>query len=198
MEQIFSLGFIENIDNINNDLYYECENKEDLLSNWSYLSYWALKKFKANLDEDNYKVDWNNASIQLTLPIELQDNLIAFKFNYSKKVSEYAEEKRLKYILPGTGQAISYLCIKEEAEKCLLDDNPTFEKYKLLASETDFGEESLKVVAEKTIEIYNNWVIIQSNINRERRIAQRDIENATENNAVVEIYNLFKQKLDLI
>ena len=110
------------------------------------------------------------------------------KTRLKAEVDKAAEVERLKYITPGTGQAMTYQQKVAEAQGYIAATNPKLTDYPLLASEVGITAPTLSEVAETVLVAYRQWQQIGAMIEAIRLGAKRDIDaagNANEAHAVV-------------
>lgn len=106
-------------------------------------------------------------------------NLIALKIDYQQLVDAQAETERLKYITPGTGQAMTYQQKVAEAQAFKAASNPKPEDYPILGSEVGITAPTLSEVADTVLTAYRQWQQIGAMIEAIRLGAKRDIDAST-------------------
>lgn len=120
---------------------------------------------------------------------------------YKKKaiavVNARAEEKRNEYLTPGSGQTLRYIKIEQEAIKAIDDENPTMEKYPLLASDIGspddggFGATILDV-AKVVLFTSKMWTAKEVALNMLRRTFLGQVKQAQSVDAIVKILGNIK------
>lgn len=104
------------------------------------------------------------------------------KLTLKLQIDQSAETERLKYITPGTGQAMTYQQKVAEAQAYKSTTNPNLENYPILASEVGITAPTLSEVADTVLTAYRHWQQIGAMIEAIRLGAKRDID-AAENEA---------------
>lgn len=98
------------------------------------------------------------------------------------EIDAAAEAERLKYITPGTGQAMTYQQKVAEAQAYKAATKPKPEDYPILVSEVGITAPTLSEVADTVLAAYQQWQQIGAMIEAIRLGAKRDID-AAENEA---------------
>lgn len=93
-------------------------------------------------------------------------------------IDSAAETERLKYITPGTGQAMTYQQKVAEAQGYKAATIPKPEDYPILASEVGITAPTLSEVADTVLAAYRQWQQIGAMIEAIRLGAKRDIDAA--------------------
>lgn len=93
-------------------------------------------------------------------------------------VDASAETERLKYITPGTGQAMTYQQKVTEAQAFKAATNPKAADYPILSSEVGITAETLAEVADIVLAAFAQWQQIGAAIEVIRLGAKRDIDAA--------------------
>lgn len=93
-------------------------------------------------------------------------------------VDDAAETDRLKYITPGTGQAMTYQQKVSEAQTFKAATSPQASDYPILSSEVGITAETLDEVADVVLAAFAQWQQIGAMIEAIRLGAKRDIEAA--------------------
>ncbi|GEM_PF-1696473 len=105
--------------------------------------------------------------------------LATIKTALKVEVDRLAEVERLKYITPGTGQAMTYQQKVDEARALKAVSNPKPEDYPILASEVGITAPTLSEVADTVLAAYRQWQQIGAMIEAIRLGAKRDIDEST-------------------
>lgn len=105
------------------------------------------------------------------------------KLTLKMQIDQSAETERLKYITPGTGQAMTYQQKVAEAQAFKAASNPKPADYPILASEVGITAPTLSEVADTVLTAYRQWQQIGAMIEAIRLGAKRDID-AAEDEAV--------------
>ena len=101
------------------------------------------------------------------------------KAELKSSVDLSAETERLKYITPGTGQAMTYQQKVAEAQGYKAATNPKPADYPILGSEVGITAPTLSEVADTVLTAYRQWQQIGAMIEAIRLGAKRDIEAST-------------------
>lgn len=104
--------------------------------------------------------------------------LSALKQALKGDVDNAAETERLKYITPGTGQAMTYQQKVAEAQGYKAATNPKPADYPILASEVGITAPTLSEVADTVLAAYRQWQQIGAGIEAIRLGAKREIDAA--------------------
>lgn len=104
--------------------------------------------------------------------------LASVKTTLKAEVDKAAEAERLKYITPGTGQAMTYQQKVAEAQGYKAATNPNPADYPILASEVGITAPTLSEVADTVLAAYRQWQQIGAGIEAVRLGAKRDIDAA--------------------
>lgn len=105
--------------------------------------------------------------------------LAQMRTDASTRVDTAAETARLKYITPGTGQALTYQAKADEIRRYDADTNPVKADYPFLAAEIGITGPSLTAVADVVREAMALWDQKGGEIERTRLKAKADISKAT-------------------
>lgn len=117
------------------------------------------------------------------VPVPPEPELLSvIKVALRQHVDAQAEAERLKYITPGTGQAMTYQQKVAEAQAYKSATNPKPADYPILASEVGITAPTLSEVADTVLDAYRQWQQIGVMIEAVRLGAKRDID-AAENEA---------------
>ena len=116
------------------------------------------------------------------VPVPPEPELLSvIKVALRQHIDAQAEVERLKYITPGTGQAMTYQQKVAEAQAFKAASNPEPKDYPILASEVDITAPTLSEVADTVLTAYRQWQQIGAMIEAIRLGAKRDIDaSATE------------------
>lgn len=106
--------------------------------------------------------------------------LAEIKARLKAEVDAAAETERLKYITPGTGQAMTYQQKVEEARAFKAASNPQASDYPVLSSEVGITAETLDGVADIVLGAFAQWQQIGAAIETIRLGAKRDIDAAAD------------------
>ncbi|MDM7852679.1 hypothetical protein [Pseudochrobactrum kiredjianiae] len=112
-------------------------------------------------------------AIDNAIPLEV------VKLTLKMQIDQSAETERLKYITPGTGQAMTYQQKVAEAQAYKSATNPNPEDYPILASEVGITAPTLAEVADTVLAAYHQWQQIGAAIEAIRLGAKRDIDEST-------------------
>lgn len=93
-------------------------------------------------------------------------------------VDQSAESERLKYITPGTGQAMTYQQKVAEAQAFKAATDPQASDYPVLSSEVGITADTLDEVANIVLAAFAQWQQIGAMIESIRLGAKRDIDAA--------------------
>ncbi|NKW80487.1 hypothetical protein HGG72_09250 [Ochrobactrum pecoris] len=93
-------------------------------------------------------------------------------------IDQAAEQERLRYITPGTGQAMTYQQKVTEAQAFKAAVNPQASHYTMLSSEVGITAETLDEVANIVLAAFAQWQQIGAMIESIRLGAKRDIDAA--------------------
>ena len=107
------------------------------------------------------------------------EQLPAIKLALRQHVDAQAEVERLKYITPGTGQAMTYQQKVAEAQAYKSATAPNPKDYPILASEAGITAPTLSGVADTVLTAYRQWQQIGAMIEAVRLGAKRDIDEST-------------------
>lgn len=111
------------------------------------------------------------------VPVPPKPELLSvIKVALRQHVDAQAEVERLKYITPGTGQAMTYQQKVAEAQSYKSATNPNPENYPILASEVGITAPTLSEVADTVLAAYRQWQQIGAMIEAIRLGAKRDID----------------------
>ncbi len=102
---------------------------------------------------------------------------------------------RLTYITVIPGQEMHYLEKRDEAKRCSTDANPFNDNYPMLASEIGVTASTLTGVAQVILQRYQQFVTIESALNRVRIEASSSIQNATTVGGVQQALTIFQTSL---
>lgn len=95
----------------------------------------------------------------------------------TKRIDDAAEAERLKYITPGSGQAMVYLQKKLEADAYLVDAKPDLTRYPLLSASA-IDNATVADTAKTVLATANNWTVIAATIEKIRLTAKNEIMTA--------------------
>lgn len=119
------------------------------------------------------------------MPVET--SLDAIKASLKSTVDSLAETERLKYITPGTGQAMTYQQKVTEAQAFKTATNPQASDHPILSSEVGITADTLDEVANIVLAAFAQWQQIGAMIESIRLGAKRDIDAAEDEAAAREI-----------
>lgn len=118
------------------------------------------------------------ALAEVLAPYGLSVGLTALKANLKLAVDAAAETERLKYITPGSGQAMTYQQKVDEARAFKAASNPLAADYPILSSEAGITAVTPAEVADVVLAAFAQWQQIGAAIETIRLGAKRDIEAA--------------------
>lgn len=95
------------------------------------------------------------------------------------EIDAAAELARLKFITPGSGQAMTYQAKSDEARRFSSDTAPNASEYPLLSAELGITGPTLADVASAVLAALAQWQQIGGAIETVRLTAKASIENAT-------------------
>lgn len=107
-------------------------------------------------------------------------SLIHIKAAMKAGVDSAAEAERLRYITPGTGQAMTYQRKVDEAKLALADTNPSTESYPLLAASLSIDGVDIAAVAAVVLAMDAAWAQIGAAIERIRLTAKQAVDDAAD------------------
>lgn len=113
-----------------------------------------------------------------------EPDLAAIKAAAKTQIDEAAELARLKYITPGSGQAMTYQQKAAEAAACIVDEDPQPERYPLLAAEVGITASTLAGVALVVSQANAQWAVIGAAIEAARLGAKAAVDAAIDAPAV--------------
>ncbi|MGX5719943.1 hypothetical protein [Shinella zoogloeoides] len=94
------------------------------------------------------------------------------------RIDEAAELARLKYITPGSGQAMTYAEKATQARECLAATDPLEADYPLLAAEVEITASTLAGVAAVVVAAHSAWIGIGAAIEGTRLQAKAAVDAA--------------------
>lgn len=106
--------------------------------------------------------------------------LTEIKLALKRQIDADAEVERLKYITPGTGQAMTYQQKVTEAQAFKKSTNPKASDYPVMSSEVGITAETLDGVADVVLGAFAQWQQIGAAIETIRLGAKRDIDAAAD------------------
>lgn len=112
------------------------------------------------------------------LPPDATVDLETLKAQLKRDIDHSAEIERLKYITPGTGQAMTYQQKVSEAQAFKAASNPNPSDYPILSSEVGITAGTLADVADIVLAAFAQWQLIGAMIESIRLGAKRDIDAA--------------------
>lgn len=112
----------------------------------------------------------------LNTGVDLDQLKVALKF----VVDRDAESERLKYITPGTGQAMTYQQKVDEARAFKAATNPVMADFPVLSSEVGITAGTLAEVADIVLAAFAMWQQVGAMIENIRLGAKRDIDAAAD------------------
>jgi len=144
--------------------------------------------------EPHGRLLYNNAAAGMygrvaPYPIPDFQQLINLQASLCSKVDATAEQIRLKYLTPGSGQAMVYQEKAIEALAIQTDPNPTNDKYPVLAASLGIEGGTLLAVANLVLSIRATWINVATAIEATRLGAKANINAATTIAAANTIYN---------
>lgn len=107
-------------------------------------------------------------------------SIIQIKAALKSGVDSAAETERLRYITPGTGQAMTYQRKVEEAKQALADADPSAESYPLLATSVGIDGDNIAAVATVVLGMDAAWAQIGAAIEHIRLTAKKAIDDAAD------------------
>lgn len=102
------------------------------------------------------------------------------------RIDADAENERLKYITPGSGQALTYVNKERQARAFLIDQSPEKTSYPLLTACLGVDGETLSDVASTIVARADQWMVIGSYLETVRLGAKQNVTNATTVDAAVD------------
>lgn len=106
-------------------------------------------------------------------------SLAAMQTSLKARIDAAAEAERLKYITPGSGQAMTYQQKAAEAAACLADPDPLVDDYPLVAAEIGITGQTLSEVAAAIHAAYQGWRYIGAQIEAARLGGKAAVDAAT-------------------
>lgn len=110
--------------------------------------------------------------------------LTRLKAMIKAEIDASAEAERLKYITPGSGQALTYSQKSDEANRYLVTASPVAADYPLLLAEVGITASDISGVAAVVKAAFAQWQIIGARIEASRLKAKASIEEAGTEEAV--------------
>ncbi|MDO3434318.1 hypothetical protein QWJ46_16685 [Rhizobium sp. CBN3] len=95
------------------------------------------------------------------------------------EIDASAEAQRLKYITPGSGQALTYSQKSDEANRYLAATSPVAADYPLLSAEVGITASDISGVAAVVKAAFAQWQVIGAHIEASRLRAKASIEEAS-------------------
>lgn len=120
--------------------------------------------------------DWRNT--------QAPEQLIRLKTMMKAEIDDSAEAERLKYITPGSGQALTYSQKSDEANRYLAATSPVAADYPLLSAEVGITASDIGGVAAVVKAAFAQWQTIGASIEASRLKAKASIEEASTEEAV--------------
>ncbi len=120
---------------------------------------------------------------QLIDGMEVPTALADLKVQLKTSIDVQAEEARLNYITPGTGQAMTYQQKASEAARFLAATNPVASDYPLLTAEVGITAADIGGVAQVVSAAYAQWQVIGAAIENVRLGTKATIEAAATEDA---------------
>lgn len=105
-------------------------------------------------------------------------DLDELKTRLKAQIDGDAENRRLRYITGGTGQALTYAQKAEEARLCLLASVPDMADFPLLSAEVGITAPTLVGVAGVVAEANAQWLVIGAAIEAARLAAKKSVAEA--------------------
>lgn len=107
-------------------------------------------------------------------------DLATVKAEAKFRIDEAAEAARLKYITPGSGQALEYQEVAREAANYVIDPDPQPSEYPLLNASVQAGEAADMAAAVALVQARDAaWTAIGAQIRQLRIAAKRAVDAAT-------------------
>lgn len=129
---------------------------------------------------DDVDRDWRLVDGVLQPPSTFPVDIEQLRANLKAAVDAEAEIERLKYITPGSGQAMTYQQKVSEAQDLKAAANPLVADYPILSSEVGITAETLAEVADVVLLAFAQWQQIGAAIESIRLGAKRDIDAAAD------------------
>lgn len=150
---------------------------------------------KFSADYGSYEIAGHTITWEKGAPTIEQVNSVALDLYKAKAitiVNAKAEAKRNEYLTPGSGQALRYIKIEQEAIAALADENPTIESYPLLASEVGSADDggfgaTIKDVALTVIATSKAWINKEVTLNQLRRMYIVQVKQAETVDNIIKI-----------
>ncbi|TAY66563.1 hypothetical protein ELG88_09855 [Rhizobium leguminosarum] len=120
--------------------------------------------------------DWRDA--------QAPAQLTRLKTMIKLEIDASAEAERLKYITPGSGQALTYSQKSDEANRYLAATSRVAADYPLLSAEVGITASDISGVAAVVKAAFEQWQIIGARIEASRLRAKASIEEASTEEAV--------------
>jgi hypothetical protein len=133
---------------------------------------------------DQVQPGWVLVDGEFAPPPALPMNLSALKVALKSQIDEAAERERLKYITPGSGQALEYQQAAAEATILLAaiasdpQHEPDPDDYPMLMASIGLDGETLMVVATTVATMHRQWQAVGSAIRSARLAAKKAIDEA--------------------
>lgn len=117
------------------------------------------------------------------------DDLATVQAALITRLDDRAEAERAKVITLGSGQAMTYWEKLAEARACVLDQDPSDDKYPLLAATIGYDGKSVQEVSETVLSRYAEWLKIGAAIESVRRKTKAAMAQAKDVDAAVATFN---------
>ena len=114
-------------------------------------------------------------------------NFSAYREQVKVAIDEAAERTRLKYVTPGSAQAMVYKEKAEEAKRYSADQSPNPANYPILMASVGIEAASLAQVAAGVLTTYALWTGLAAQIEAVRLGAKRQVDTAASVAEVQEI-----------
>lgn len=131
-----------------------------------------------NYEDVAVEQGWSYDGSKFEPPLPLTRPLDAIKAELKADIDSCAEVERLKYITPGTGQAMTYQQKVAEAQAFKTATNQQPSDYPILSSEVGITADTLEEVVIIVLAAFAQWQQIGALIESIRLGAKRDIDAA--------------------
>lgn len=106
------------------------------------------------------------------------EDIVSLRNKLKYEVDRQAEVERLKYITPGTGQAMSYTEKRDEAIRASKEHSPDAADYPTLSADLGITANTIKEIATVVLDTYSQWKVVNRIIERKRLLAKKAIDSS--------------------